>query len=111
MRYVHWTDAVDESKLGRTDRLALAVCRLEANKWDPILGPKPEGYDDLPGYEKLNCFTQKRKPCKFEYAIRARKAIESMIGHAAISRFYWIYGLGETEKAWFEWYVTTDHEY
>lgn len=107
----HWTDMVDESKLNRTERLALAVHRLENGQWDSFLGTKPEGYDDLPDYEPLSYFPRKRKPCKFEYAIRARKAIESMIGHAAISRFYWIYGLAKTEKEWLEWYVTNYHEY
>ena len=105
MGRVHWTDLVDESKLDRTDRLALAACRLNHNQWDPILGPKPEGFDDLPDYAKLNLFTGKRKPCKLEHAIRARKAILSIIGEAAVSRFYWLHGLGKTEDAWLAWYI------
>lgn len=105
MAYKHWTDFVDESKLSREDRLALAVCRLNNGDWDSFIGPKPEGYDDLPDYQKPNFFTGKRKPCKFEHRIRAAKAIESIIGEAAVSRFYWLHGLGKTEDEWLQWYT------
>ena len=105
MAYIHWTDMVDESQLDRTDRLALAACRLNRYQWDPILGPKPEGFDNLPDYTKTSFFTGKRKPCKFEHVIRARKSVLSIIGEAAESRFYWLHGLGQTEEAWLEWYI------
>lgn len=108
MEYVHWTDRVDETKLDHTDRLALAACRLNSSQWDPILGPKPDGFDDLPKYEKPNRFTGKRKPCKYEYCIRAIEAIRSIVGKAAISRFYWINGLKKTEDEWLHWYVSED---
>ena len=105
MKYVHWTELVDESKLNRTDRLALAACRINSGEWDSFIGPKPDGYDDLPEYCKPNFFTGKRKPCKFAHRIRAIRAIEDIIGKAAVSRFYWIHGLGRTEDAWLQWWV------
>lgn len=108
MEFVHWTDMVDESKLSRTDRLALAVCRLDHGEWDYILGAKPEGYDNLPDYERINRFTGKRKPCQFEHRMRASAAIRSIIGDAVVSRFYWIYGLGRSEEEWFLWYISKD---
>ena len=111
MGYVHWTELVDESELNRTDRLALAWCRLNHGAWDPILGPKPEGFDNLPDYAKPNFFTRKRKACKHVHCIRAMRAIESIIGRAAVSRFHWIHGLGETEDAWLQWYVRKGFEF
>lgn len=107
-KYIHWTDTVDESKLDRTDRLALAASRLDGYLWDPILGPKPEGFDDLPDYAEPNRFTRKRKPCKRDFTRPARRGIEDIIGEAAISRFWWIHGLGETEEAWFQWYTSPE---
>ena len=108
MTYTHWTNKVDASKLNRTDRLALAVCRLDHGEWDYILGAKPEGYDNLPDYERINRFTGKRKPCQFEHRMRARMAVCSIIGESAVSRFFWIYGLGKTEDEWLRWYVSED---
>ena len=110
MRYNHWTDRVDESTLDRTDRLALAACRLNSGRWDPILGPKPEGFDNLPDYARPTLFTGKRKPCKHEHCIRAMNAIYSNIGRAAVSRFHWLHGIGKTEDEWLRWYVCEGFE-
>ena len=108
MSGVHWTELVDESRLTQNERLALAYGRLSGYLWDPILGPKPEGFDDLPRYTEPRRFTRKRTPCKSDFVRPAMKAIESIIGEAATSRFWWVYGLGRTEEEWFRWYISPD---
>lgn len=96
----------NENELDRVERLALAYCRLNSYEWDEIVGPKPEGFDDLPEYTAPNLLTGKRKLCKSDYVRPAMIAIESIIGAANISRVWWKYGLGRTEKEWLWWYCS-----
>lgn len=97
---------VDESKLNRIDRLGLAYCRLNDYQWDDLIGPKPEGFDDLPRSVKRRWPWQKKKPCKSDYIRPAIEGIESIIGEANISRCWWLFVLGKTEEEWFRWYVS-----
>lgn len=106
-----WNNFPNESSLGYTDRLALAAMRLNAYEWDEILGPKPVGFDELPVCSKTNLMTGTRTPSKTDFVRPARLAITNMIGEAAVSRFWWIYGLGRSEEEWFRWYISPDGPY
>ena len=76
MRY----DGIDEGHLNRTERLGLAYCRLNSFEWDPILGEKPDGFDNLPNYtEKRRLPLFKRKPSKCDFVAPAIMAIKSII--------------------------------
>lgn len=94
------------------DRLGLAFCRLNCYEWDEIVGPKPEGYDELPDEDSfsikkiLNHKKYRRNPSKYEYIHPAIEAIKSIIGDANCSRCWWIYKLGRTEQEWFRWYCS-----
>lgn len=96
---------VDESKLNRTDRLGLAWCRLNCGVWDEILGPMPDGFEDLPLVTLERRIFQKKQPCKFDFIAPAKRAIVSIVGEANVSRCWWLFVLGKTEDEWLQWYV------
>lgn len=87
------------------DRLGIAYCRLICYEWDDIVGPKPEGFDELPDRTQESCFFRRKKPCKADYVVPAYMAIKEIIGEANASRCWWVYKLGRTEEEWFRWYV------
>ena len=105
---MYLTVTPNENELDRVERLALAYIRLNSYEWDEIVGPKPHGFDDLPVYTKPHWLTGKRKPSQSGVVRPAMNAIESIIGAAAISRFWWKYGLGRTEEEWFRWYCSPE---
>lgn len=98
---------IDDSALSGVDRLGVAACRLNHWEWDDILGPKPEGFDDLPNYTPKRTLFRRRRPCKADYVIPAENVIESIIGSHNISRCWWKYVLGKSEEEWFRWYILT----
>ena len=98
----------NENELDHVERLALAHIRLSSYEWDEIVGPKPQGFDELPEYTRPNLFTGKRKLCKSDYVRPAMTAIESIVGAANISRVWWKYGLGRTEEEWSRWYCSSE---
>lgn len=87
------------------DRLGLAYCRLNTYEWDEILGPKPDGFDNLPKWAKKKWPFSKKKRTKSDYVRPAMRAIERIIGETNCSRCWWVYGLGRTEEEWFRWYI------
>ena len=97
---------VDESKLSKTERLALASCRLNRWEWDEYIGPKPEGFDEMPCYDPKPNGKREIFPTKADYIAPAVTAIEKIIGEAEVSKFYWIHELGRDEEAWMKWYIT-----
>lgn len=101
-----------EKELNFVDRLGLACCRLNSWEWDDILGPKPDGFDELPWYDnrKLKRFRKKIKT-KSDYLLPMMHEIESMIGEESTSRCWWKFVLGETEEAWEQWYLTRGRKY
>lgn len=104
MRY----DGIDEGHLNRTERLGPAYCRLNSFEWDPILGEKPDGFDNLPNYtEKRRLPLFKRKPSKCDFVAPAIMAIKSIIGEANTSRYWWRFELHKSDEEWFHWYVST----
>lgn len=101
-------DAIDTSTLNKTDRLGLAYIRLKCVSWDEILGPKPEGFDDLPKFSKdikrpFRPLQHTRS--KYDYTDAAAESIERIIGEANISRCWWVLVSGRSEKDWFRWYT------
>lgn len=102
-----WDKGIDEAALSRTDRLGLAYCRLNGYQWDDLIGPKPEGFDELPEELALpQRLTSKGARCKSDFVRPAILGIESIIGEAATSRCWWKFRLGRSEEEWFAWYVT-----
>ena len=100
-RYSH----IDENALDRIDRLGLAHCRLNGWEWDEIVGPKPEGFDEMP----LSIPGKKWAPGTRSYYIGpARTGIENIIGEANTSRCHWIFNLRRTEEEWLRWYCSTE---
>lgn len=105
--YRDWDTGINEAELNRIDRLGLAYCRLNCWRWDDLLGPKPEGFDDLPNFDsKAGRIFHNRIPSKDDHIHPAILAIENMIGEANASRCHWKFVLGRTEEDWFHWYVT-----
>lgn len=101
-------DTIDASSLNKTDRLGLAYIRLKCVSWDEILGPKPEGFDDLPKFSKdiKRPFRPRQHTrSKYDYTNTAAESIERIIGEANISRFWWAIILGKTEEEWLRWYT------
>ena len=96
---------VDEDKLDPVGRLGLAWCRLNCGEWDKLLGDKPEGFDKLPMMTRKRFFG-KKKPCKYDVVRPMMMAIESIIGEAYTSLYWWVFKLGRTKEEWFEWYLT-----
>lgn len=114
---------VDESVLSKTDRLGLAYCRMNDWKWDEFIGPKPEGFDQLPNFDRndrmrnhhpiLAKILEKIYPKKYskilakdDFIDPAMRGIESEIGEANTSRCWWVYGMFKTEEEWRTWYCT-----
>ena len=99
-------NVIDESKLSEIDRLGLAWCRLNSGEWDEILGPKPDGYDELPLIPPPRWqFWKRNRLSKLDIIIRRMRNIESIIGNANVSRCWWIFGLERTEAEWRNWYI------
>ena len=106
---------IDESKLGRTDRLCLAYWRLNRYEWDDIVGPKPEGFDVLPDWlpDKAQQKRKKlrRRGCslppmsKSDHVGPPMRTIRSIVGEANLSRCLWVYFRGKTEEEWLQWYL------
>lgn len=99
---------IDESKLSYMDRLGLAYCRLNRYEWDDIIGPKPEGFDDLPSHiarDRRPRGVSKKVCSKSDYVAPPIRAIKSIIGEANCSRCWWIFILGKTDMEWFQWYM------
>lgn len=96
-----------EKELNYVDRMGLAYCRLNNWEWDEIIGPKPDGFDELPWYDnrKFKKFRKKIRT-KSDYLTPAIEGIKSIIGEANISRCWWKFELGKTEEEWRQWYVT-----
>ena len=78
-----------EKELNYVDRMGLAYCRLNSWEWDEIIGPKPDGFDELPWYDnrKFKKFRKKIRT-KSDYLTPAIEGIKSIIGEANLSR-YW----------------------
>ena len=105
---------IDEATLDRIDRLGLAYCRLNRFEWDEILGPKPDGFDDLPAYppKRKHSTRHGSQPIsKSDYVEAAIWAIRSIIGEANCSRCVWVLGLGKTEAEWLQWYLNERFRY
>lgn len=101
-RYSH----IDENALDRIDRLGLAYCRLISWQWDEIVGPKPEGFDEMPESGDKHS----RAPGTKHYCLYpAYKGIESIIGEANTSRCWWKFELGRTEQEWLRWYCSAEN--
>jgi hypothetical protein len=91
------------------DRLGLAWCRLNRFEWDDLIGPKPDGFDALPNNPPKRWIPfLKRKPSKTDYIAPALDAIESIIGEANTSRYWWTLHMHRTEEEWFRWYTGID---
>lgn len=114
---------VNENALSKIDRLGLAWCRLNSWKWDEFIGPKPEGFDALPDWDKygferiehpiimrlLSWIMPKKfekKVTKRDYIGPATKRIEDEIGIDNALRCHWIYGMNRTEDEWSKWWAT-----
>lgn len=98
---------IKENELDRVDRLGLAFCRLNCGEWDEIIGPKPDGFDEMVEFDKEFHDTRRRTawPTKHDYIGPALKGIEDIIGDANTSRCWWKYELGRSEQEWLKWYV------
>ena len=70
------------------ERLGLAWCRLNRHEWDGLIGEEPKS-------------EQEREKA----IIKAMKAIESILGKAECSRYWWKFELGKSYAEWFDWYV------
>jgi len=100
--------SIDADSLNRTDRLGLAYFRLNCALWDEILGPKPEGFDDLPKLSedvKKPFRLRQHMRSKHDYTKPAAESIERIVGEANISHFWWTVVLGKTEEEWLRWYT------
>lgn len=98
---------IDETALSYIDRLGLAYCRLNGYEWDEIVGPKPEGFDEMPEFDN-DFFKLHRRtvwPTKHDYTDPKIKGLTEIIGEANASRCWWKFGLSESEQAWLEWYT------
>lgn len=101
---------IDESKLNEVDRLGLAYCRLNCSEWDDILGPKPDGFDEIPKYPAPWWkFWKRNQISQHDIIIQRMRNIKSMIGKANASRCWWIFALGRTEEEWKVWYINSEH--
>ena len=101
---------IDESKLNEIDRLGLAYCRLNCSEWDDILGPKPDGFDEMPKYHAPWWkFWKRNQITRHDIIIQRMRNIESIIGRANTSRCWWIFVLERTEEEWKSWYINSEH--
>ena len=101
---------VPVSSLDHVERLGLAFCRLNNWEWDPMLGPKPEGFDDLPHFDPRGSLMRKIIPrrTKEDYITPVMHRITEIIGKANTSRCWWLFSLGRTEREWLRWYLLQD---
>lgn|GEM_PF-3488221 len=103
-RYSH----IDESALDRIDRLGLAYCRLNGWEWDEIVGPKPDGFDEMP----LGIGDDYLAPGTRSFYIHpARVGVEKIIGEANASRCHWVFNLRRTEEEWLRWYCSVEKQF
>lgn len=98
-------DWVDESALDQEERLGLAYCRLSCWEWDPLLGPKPEGFDEMCKVAAPRGPFRRRIPCKHDMVTPAIENITQILGSAKVSWFWWKFVLHETYENWLRWYV------
>lgn len=59
---------VVEEDLTHEERLALAWCRLNRWEWDEYIGPKPDGFDDLPNCFPVRFLSARAPLSKFYYS-------------------------------------------
>lgn len=101
-----WDVGIDEDSLSQIDRLGLACCRLNEFRWDDLLGPKPDGFDELPNFDpKEGRLFHRKIRTKADYTHKPYCAILHIIGSTNESRCYWKFVLGRTEAEWFQWYI------
>ena len=83
----------------------------EADIKDAIEKFKPEGFDDLPDFDRRK-FRRFRKPIrtKYDYIWPKMKGIEFLIGKDNTSRCWWTFELGRTEEQWREWCLTGKYD-
>lgn len=109
------------ASLSKVDRLGLACCRFNCGEWDDIIGPKPEGFDDLPEDDEYSSerihhpikmrllsriFPQKyaKKKNKYDLIAPIMRAFRLELGDANINRCWWKFGLHKSEEEWWLWY-------
>lgn len=98
-----------EEDLTHEERLALAWSRLNAWEWDEYIGPKPDGFDDLPESFPLS-FLSVREPLSKSYYIHPVMAvIKETIGEYAVMKFRHDYYWPETTEEFDQWYFSIDH--
>ncbi|MCI9195076.1 MAG: hypothetical protein HFF14_05840 [Angelakisella sp.] len=107
--------------LSKVDRLGLAFCRFCIYEWDSFIGPKPEGFDDLPECDEYSSkrihhpikmtllskiFPQKyaKRKNKQDLIEPVMKAFRMEIGDANMNRCWWKYVLHKSEEEWRRWY-------
>lgn len=98
---------IDESELSPVERLGLAWCRLNGFEWDELVGPKPEGFDELPDIPKAI-------PSKYCFVRRHMESIEQTLGHEYLNLCWWRFELGKSEEEWLrfrEELKKTDHAF
>lgn len=84
------------------ERLALAWVRANGWTWDEeVLGPKPDGYDELPMNSEMG-------ESKYSVIDPRMIEIERELVNTVTSKYWWIYQLGRTEKEWEEWWLNGD---
>lgn len=103
------------------NRLGLAYCRLNTWEWDEIVGPKPDGFDEMPRYDKfwyirtyhpifmkflemLNPMKFAKKQTKYDCIYPVIEEIRSRIGEENCSRAWWANVLGKPHHEWQAWY-------
>lgn len=79
---------IDEEALSHTERLALAWYRLSRWEWDEYIGPKPDGFDDLPNCFPMRLLSAREPISKFYYVHPVTTVIEETIGKYALWKFF-----------------------
>ena len=86
----------------RKERLGLAYVILNNWGWDDFIGEKPDGFDNMPYWDKDG-----KNPQTREYYICPKMSeIKEEIGEAACSRYWWKFALKKGFIPWFIWYYT-----
>lgn len=80
-----------EEDLTHEERLALAWYRLNCWEWDEYIGPKPDGFDDLPYGAYYSIFSDKQTLSKSYYVLPVMTAIKETIGLYALEKFFYAY--------------------
>lgn len=65
------------SELSFEYRIGLAYNRLTNWEWDELLGPKPDGFDEMPRISKRRLF-RRRAPSKFDYISAAMEVLREV---------------------------------